>query len=202
VYRRYGEEGVTEPIVDERFEGSPGYCLNDCNGRGNCVWGFCHCKPGFFGSDCALWLDADMKPHLIDNEWKGRRPPPKVYVYHLPPEYNVYYDARRLDRNAELFFYERMLSSHHRTADAEEADLFLVPISTRLTEQVYGRRGRVLQTAVEYIARTWPTHAARNDWRDHMFFFTGDWGPCEFFFNNDGSGGRAVTHSRVSDWLV
>jgi hypothetical protein len=58
------------------------------------------------------------------------------------------------DRNAELFFYERLLSSHHRTADAEEADLFLVPISSRLTGQVYARGGAVLQRGVDYVQRT------------------------------------------------
>jgi hypothetical protein len=29
-------------------------CFNSCNGRGSCVAGICHCKPGFWGMDCAL----------------------------------------------------------------------------------------------------------------------------------------------------
>jgi hypothetical protein len=33
---------------------------------------------------------------LVDGEWRGRRPPPKVYVYNLPPEFNVHFDARKL----------------------------------------------------------------------------------------------------------
>ena len=31
-------------------------CLNDCNHLGTCIFGFCHCKPGHFGSDCSLYL--------------------------------------------------------------------------------------------------------------------------------------------------
>ena len=184
------EAGSAEPFERSPFDDQPPFCLNDCNGRGTCVFGFCHCTPGFFGSDCSLWLDAEEKPRLIDDEWRGRRPSPRVFVYNLPPEYNVYFDARKLDRNAEIFFYERMLSSHHRTADAAEADLFMIPISTRLSEQVYGRHGRVIETAAEYIEKTWPQHVARNDWRDHVVFFTGDWGVCEFFNNFGGEGKR------------
>ena len=28
-------------------------CVNQCNGRGHCNFGFCHCLPGWYGHDCA-----------------------------------------------------------------------------------------------------------------------------------------------------
>jgi len=32
----------------------------------------------------------------------------------------------------------------------------------------------------------------RHGWRDHMFFFTGDWGPCEFYPQHSGADGRGA----------
>ena len=29
-------------------------CLNQCNGRGVCHFGFCRCDPGWYGIDCSL----------------------------------------------------------------------------------------------------------------------------------------------------
>lgn len=29
------------------------YCMNQCNGHGTCLSGFCKCDPGWFGQDCA-----------------------------------------------------------------------------------------------------------------------------------------------------
>eukprot|EP00854_Cymbomonas_tetramitiformis_P002256 gene2256-2974_t len=96
--------------------------------------GVCKCLPGYFGIDCSQFIGNDDKPHLLDHEWRGHRPSPRIYVYELPPEMNAWFDMRRLDRPVEHFFLERLLSSHHRTVDPAQADLFLVPLSTRLTD--------------------------------------------------------------------
>eukprot|EP00965_Chrysotila_dentata_P147756 4877405-Pleurochrysis_carterae.AAC.1 len=29
-------------------------CLNGCNGRGECVRNWCHCRSGYYGTDCSL----------------------------------------------------------------------------------------------------------------------------------------------------
>ena len=51
-------------------------CLNHCNGRGQCLNGWCSCRGGSFGIDCAHHA-ADSPP----------RPPPSglaIYVYEPP----------------------------------------------------------------------------------------------------------------------
>ncbi|KAK3266985.1 hypothetical protein CYMTET_24426 [Cymbomonas tetramitiformis] len=156
-------------------------CFSECNGKGACVEGVCKCLPGYFGIDCSQFIGNDDKPHLLDHEWRGHRPSPRIYVYELPPEMNAWFDMRRLDRPVEHFFLERLLSSHHRTVDPAQADLFLVPLSTRLTEQIYAGHGRRLIKSLEYIKSTWPELWNRNEGRDHIIFFSGDWGPCEFY---------------------
>jgi hypothetical protein len=66
------------------------------------------------------------------------------------------FDERLLDRPLEVFFLERLLSSHHRTAIAEEADLFMVPVSSRLVDQINRNSGQRTLAAVDYIRNTWP----------------------------------------------
>ena len=159
--------------VPETRRHVPPLCYNDCSGRGECVEGFCRCLPGFFGSDCAVYLEDVGVPRLApDTPWRGHRPTPKVYVYHLPPRFNQHFDTRKLDRPIEILFFERVSSSHHRTADPDDADLFLVHVTPRL---INGRGGKALYLdAIKYVNETWPERTRRNGWRDHLFFFAGD----------------------------
>jgi hypothetical protein len=70
--------------------------------------------------DCSLWVAEDNKTHLIDDHYRANRPSPRIYIYDLPPEYNAWFDVRKLDRPVEVFFLERLMTSHHRVADPEE----------------------------------------------------------------------------------
>ena len=36
-------------------------CLSDCNQRGQCLDGWCHCFPGFFGADCSLVVSQQVR---------------------------------------------------------------------------------------------------------------------------------------------
>ena len=75
-------------------------CINGCNGRGNCVRNWCHCRAGFYGTDCSLGhgaadgssSDAPALPAPIGSKAHGGRAP-KVYIYDLPPRFNAWMHA-------------------------------------------------------------------------------------------------------------
>ena len=177
------EDGLKTP----RRKGA-GDCLNQCNYRGRCDSGFCKCDAGFFAADCSTYLDLDGKPRLIDDEWEGRvRPPPRIYIYPLPPKFNGHVDLRFTDRPLEQMIYERLLSSHHRVANPEDADLFFLPIPTRSAfrgglDNVNGwpEVTNFFHEAIEYVDNTWEW-SKKHEWRNTIMVFTGDWGPCEWF---------------------
>ena len=52
-------------------------CPNQCNGRGTCAYGFCHCRRGFWGLDCSL--SAERVSALAK-----ARASPRVYIYEVP----------------------------------------------------------------------------------------------------------------------
>ena len=43
-------EGFVGPFCDVPVEHT---CVNQCNGRGECYFGFCRCLDGWYGHDCA-----------------------------------------------------------------------------------------------------------------------------------------------------
>ncbi|EFN56537.1 hypothetical protein CHLNCDRAFT_51514 [Chlorella variabilis] len=81
------------------------FCLNQCNGRGECNQGYCKCDPGWHGIDCAHASAAadDTQPgREADRPWIAELvrtpaartfPPdavrrrPLIYVYEMPAEY-------------------------------------------------------------------------------------------------------------------
>ena len=44
-------EGMTGPLCSTPVLHA---CLNQCNGRGRCVFGYCHCDASWYGVDCSL----------------------------------------------------------------------------------------------------------------------------------------------------
>jgi hypothetical protein len=39
------------------------YCPNQCNGHGQCVYGFCKCAAGWYGHDCSRKVAGqEMEP--------------------------------------------------------------------------------------------------------------------------------------------
>ncbi|GAX85342.1 hypothetical protein CEUSTIGMA_g12759.t1 [Chlamydomonas eustigma] len=79
------------------------FCINQCNGHGQCDIGFCKCDPGWYGHDCSRkaaglalepsripqfsWLRNNVKeaPAALEPPPKADRKRPLIYVYDLEP---------------------------------------------------------------------------------------------------------------------
>lgn len=132
---------VTEPC--------PG--SSKCSGQGTCDGnGFCHCKPGYWGLDCAETLGSDgrlalslpaPRPNQVHAPESAR---PRVYVHSIPV-------LLRTGAGFYHDFYERLtdrvLASEYRTADPEHADYYWLPGPVR--------RGQFLDK-LKYVKRRWP----------------------------------------------
>ncbi|KQK11311.1 probable glucuronosyltransferase Os01g0926400 [Brachypodium distachyon] len=111
----------------------------------------------------------------------------KVFVYEMPRKYNQYLlekDNRCLYHMfaAEIFMHQFLLASAVRTMDPEEADWFYTPVYTTcdLTQQGFPlpfRAPRMMRSAVQYIAATWP-YWNRTEGADHFFLAPHDFGAC------------------------
>eukprot|EP00884_Botryococcus_braunii_P005998 jgi/Botrbrau1/1539/Bobra.0107s0027.1 len=160
------KDGWAGALCDIRVEA---FCLNQCSGHGDCLTGFCRCHKGYYGHDCARriqgfpelpglekerpWLNVTILPSAAaaDPPTGEKVLRPLIYVYDLPPDYNVrllqYRNTpercvHRLfnERNnsvpstnaytLETGLHEMLLQSVHRTLDPEEADFFYVPVYT------------------------------------------------------------------------
>ena len=64
----------------DRTHGYQSWCPNNCNGRGTCDRGFCHCEAPWFGLDCSRNTTYQARPQP---PYSGHL---KVYVYDLPSE--------------------------------------------------------------------------------------------------------------------
>lgn len=137
-------------------------CVNDCSGRGACRdAGSCACDRGWGGVDCSAKIAKDASRSL---DLKGALRP-LVYVYDLPPEFNVHLLQQRMDPSmchhrswmsddetdepsgprmrwgygAETGLHEAMLNSPHRVFDPELADVFYVPVYGACVHFLFGR---------------------------------------------------------------
>ncbi|KAK3273231.1 hypothetical protein CYMTET_18520 [Cymbomonas tetramitiformis] len=138
---------------------------------------------------------------------EGQRPV-RIYVYELPPQLNVwlyaemdvvasetYKDGRYGSTlhpsvypggfyvgPAELFLFERLLASAHRTTDPKEADYFFVPALGQAVRWLHGGPWKGMWgywTAVrDYLQATWPFWDAKGG-ADHLWVQMGDHGACE-----------------------
>ncbi|EFJ49510.1 acetylglucosaminyltransferase [Volvox carteri f. nagariensis] len=167
-------------------------CLNNCNKKGTCTGGWCHCQPGRFGADCSLSLGPDGRPQLLaDKGYQTREKRPWVYVYELPPHLFTWLNTKRLDRSTHLMFYQRLLGSGARVADGDLADWYYIPIRLRTaTDSAF------LKYAIEYIREAYPwwnrTGGAR-----HFVIHTGDLGADEVM---DDVYGMAANMTWLTHW--
>ena len=162
--------------VPETRRHVPPLCYNDCSGRGECVEGFCRCLPGF-SVPTAVYLEDVGVPRLApDTPWRGHRPTPKVYVYHMPPGSTSTSTPASSIARSRFSFRRRVVRTIARRIPTTRISSSCV--TPRL---IAGHGGKALYLdAIKYVNETWPERTRRNGWRDHLFFFAGDWGPCDF----------------------
>ncbi|EFJ44782.1 acetylglucosaminyltransferase [Volvox carteri f. nagariensis] len=150
-------------------------CFNNCNQRGRCIAGICHCQPGYWGIDCAISWGPNGKMQLLDGNYVERKTGVKVYIYELPSNMTSWYPFMRMDRPVHLMFWQRLMSSGMRTLDGNKADYFYIPINTRT-----GSLAREeLEWTLPYIKKTYPWWSKDNGNR-HLIIHTGDMGINDF----------------------
>ncbi|KAK3283270.1 hypothetical protein CYMTET_9025 [Cymbomonas tetramitiformis] len=128
------------------------FCFGDCSEHGKCERGFCHCEPGYWGTDCGISRAEDGTLLLHDRAAPIGKEVlrPSVYVYELPPKFTVWPRRVGLTHNRgglNYAFAERMFRSAHRTLDPAAADLFYAP--------GMGNH-RDVSPIPAYIRKTWP----------------------------------------------
>jgi hypothetical protein len=100
------------------------------------------------GSPRTSRVDGPFIRLLADHDYVPRQRGPKIYVYELPGEYNMYGNLNRLDRPLYLLFWQRLLSAGVRTTNGDE---------------VRGLRARARAVVARLCARVpWPPHCRRH----------------------------------------
>ncbi|KAG2498002.1 hypothetical protein HYH03_004261 [Edaphochlamys debaryana] len=148
-------------------------CLNRCHEQGWCEGGFCHCKPGFYGADCALSVGPDGLPKLLAGQgYRERKRGVKVYVYELPPVTNSWVYIRRIDRPLVPILMQRFLSSGVRTVNGDEADYYFIPFVQRSRSHTH----KNLAATIAYIRKHWPWWDRHGGGHKHLLVATNDLG--------------------------
>ncbi|KAL2630097.1 hypothetical protein R1flu_014783 [Riccia fluitans] len=182
------------------------FCINQCSGNGRCYGGSCACVEGWHGIDCSIpsslssfkswpyWLmPGVVKRTDASGSWQDQslqvlveKRRPLIYIYELPPRFNSHL--------LEIVILEGLLSSVHRTANAEEADFFYMPMlgacaiqrADEAPHMKLEREVRITRTqfsaelyreAYEYVRTAYP-YWNQSQGRDHIWLFPWDEGAC------------------------
>ncbi|WIA23466.1 hypothetical protein OEZ85_000212 [Tetradesmus obliquus] len=168
----------------EHVGANPGHqhaCWNNCQGRGVCRRGFCHCQKGWWGKDCGR--SRAFGAHSARRAVHKLR----VYAYDLPwelayqPEYHVGWRDHDQIYMAwqvfgELFFND---SSAVRTDNPYEANMFYIPAMTYVYSSNLGDTLVHSKRVIDYVRTTWPFFN-RTKGLDHFMWLTNDQGACHW----------------------
>ncbi|KAG2488215.1 hypothetical protein HYH03_013209 [Edaphochlamys debaryana] len=166
-------EGKSCEIAD------PSHCYRNCSGVGQCVRGWCHCQPGYWGHGCTR-----RKAYASSAGWLPNHADIKVYVYDLPEmvahrrENNDWWAGVDPIYASEVEFMEQLLGDWSvRTENPWEASLFVVPTFTIWYTRNTGGPYVIFNWVSRYLQQTSPFWNATGG-RNHVFFATNDQGAC------------------------
>ncbi|KAG2495916.1 hypothetical protein HYH03_006153 [Edaphochlamys debaryana] len=158
----------------------PYHCYRNCSGVGECVRGWCHCQPGYWGHGCTR-----RKAYTSSVGWRPNHAEIKIYVYDMP---NHVVHRREIDDvwslidpmyNAEIEFMEQLLGDWAvRTENPWEAALFFVPTFAYWFHGNVGSPYFVIQYVTHYLQQNSPFWNV-TEGRNHIFFATNDRGMCK-----------------------
>ena len=143
----------------------------------------------------SLDLGSNLASDLASTSAQSaRRSKVRIYVYDLPPKYNVHLAAHfkfsssgRWDDSwlygLDILIHRWLLHSPYRTLDPKEADFFFVPCYISLGFYDFefglywlsGRGFNFVREAFDYVQATWP-HWNQSKGADHLFVMTNDKG--------------------------
>ena len=143
----------------------------------------------------SLDLGSNLASNLASTSAQSaRRSKVRIYVYDLPPKYNVHLAAHfkfsssgRWDDSwlygLDILIHRWLLHSPYRTLDPKEADFFFVPCYISLGFYDFefglywlsGRGFNFVREAFDYVQATWP-HWNQSKGADHLFVMTNDKG--------------------------
>ncbi|KAG2488191.1 hypothetical protein HYH03_013185 [Edaphochlamys debaryana] len=158
----------------------PYHCYRNCSGVGECVRGWCHCQPGYWGHGCTR-----RKAYTSSAGWLPNHANMKIYVYDLPE--NVVHRREWNDRwtlidsiyLAEIEFIEQLLGDWSvRTENPWEASLFVIPTFTFWYTGNVGGPYLLMDHVSRYLQQTSPFWNATRG-RNHVMFATNDQGVCK-----------------------
>ncbi|KAG2488196.1 hypothetical protein HYH03_013190 [Edaphochlamys debaryana] len=158
----------------------PYHCYRNCSGVGECVRGWCHCQPGYWGHGCTR-----RKAYTSSAGWLPNHADIKVYVYDLPEvvahrrEFNDWWAMLDGIYLAEIEFMEQLLGDWSvRTENPWEASLFVVPTFALWYTRNTGGPYVILDRVSRYLQQTSPFWNATRG-RNHIFFASNDQGACK-----------------------
>lgn len=133
-------------------------CPSNCYVHGKCDRGTCICDAGHTGMDCG----DPRKEH----------PGAFIYLYDLPPGFNVWRPKIAASRNTAIMLYEHVLRSRWRTQDPNKARLFWLPVAPMGSSP-----DDVALIAMKLVMEQYPYYN-RSGGRDHVVVFPWDNGAC------------------------
>ena len=89
---------------------------------------------------------ASTAAGMVDDEQTR----PLVYVYAMPPAFNLYLEGDSMERNTGWWLWRALLNSTHRTLQPDKAHFFYVPVFPMVMNE------HVLLDALTYLRRKWP----------------------------------------------